>query len=65
MHVALRRAMSLLQFLVGEERQELRYAFDGFHPVAKTGGTAAHGGTRQRGPGTRLAAHLTYGLPSR
>ncbi len=34
--------MTLQQFLVWEERQELRYEFDGFQPVAMTGGTAAH-----------------------
>jgi Uma2 family endonuclease len=40
--------MSLAEFLDWEERQELRYEFDGFQPVAMTGGTAAHetiGGT--------------------
>jgi Uma2 family endonuclease len=30
------------QFLVWEERQELRYEFDGFQPLAMTDGTAAH-----------------------
>ena len=34
--------MTLAQFLAWEERQELRYEFDGFQPVAMTGGTAAH-----------------------
>jgi Uma2 family endonuclease len=42
MNVALRRTMSLRQFLAWEERQPLRYEFDGFQPVAMTGGTAAH-----------------------
>jgi Uma2 family endonuclease len=42
MNVALRRTMSLQQFLAWEERQELRYEFDGFQPLAMTGGTAAH-----------------------
>jgi Uma2 family endonuclease len=42
MNVALRRTMTLQQFLAWEERQELRYEFDGFQPVAMTGGTAAH-----------------------
>jgi Uma2 family endonuclease len=40
--------MTLPQFLAWEERQELRYEFDGFQPVAMTGGTVAHeviGGT--------------------
>ncbi|MCK8787942.1 Uma2 family endonuclease [Roseomonas sp. NAR14] len=30
------------EFLAWEERQPLRYEFDGFQPVAMTGGTAAH-----------------------
>jgi Uma2 family endonuclease len=34
--------MSLAEFLDWEERQELRYEFDGFRPVAMTGGTARH-----------------------
>ena len=34
--------MTLAQFLDWEERQELRYEFDGFEPVAMTGGTIAH-----------------------
>lgn|SRR6516225_8050495 len=42
MNVALRRPMSVAEFLAWEERQELRYEFDGFAPVAMTGGTIAH-----------------------
>ena len=42
MNVALRKPMTLDQFLAWEERQELRYEFDGFQPLAMTGGTAAH-----------------------
>jgi hypothetical protein len=42
MTVALRKPMSPEQFLAWEERQPLRYEFDGFQPVAMTGGTAAH-----------------------
>ncbi len=42
MNVALRSPMTLQQFLAWEERQELRYEFDGFQPVAMAGGTAAH-----------------------
>ena len=34
--------MSLSEFLAWEERQELRYEFDGFQPVAMTGGTLGH-----------------------
>ena len=33
--------MSLEEFLAWEERQELRWEFDGFVPMAMTGGTAA------------------------
>jgi Uma2 family endonuclease len=36
------RAITLADFLAWEERQELRYEFDGFGPVAMTGGTIAH-----------------------
>ena len=39
---ALRKPMTLDEFLAWEERQELRYEFDGFQPVAMTGGTFAH-----------------------
>jgi Uma2 family endonuclease len=42
MNVDLRRTMNLRQFLAWEERQPLRFEFDGFQPVARTGGTAAH-----------------------
>src|SRR5271170_8132175 len=34
--------MTLESFLPWEERQELRYEFDGFRPIAMTGGTFAH-----------------------
>jgi Uma2 family endonuclease len=39
---ALAKPMTLESFLAWEERQELRYEFDGFRPVARTGGTYAH-----------------------
>jgi Uma2 family endonuclease len=42
MNVALRKPMTLAEFLAWEERQELRHEFDGFAPVAMTGVTAAH-----------------------
>ncbi len=42
MNVALRTPMTVDQFLAWEERQELRYEFDGVQPLAMTGGTAAH-----------------------
>lgn len=42
MSIALRRPMTLPEFLAWEERQEPRFEFDGFAPVAMTGGTDAH-----------------------
>lgn len=42
MNLALRHPMNLAEFLAWEERQETRFEFDGFQPVAMTGGTRAH-----------------------
>ena len=64
MPLALRRPMTLPGFLAWEERQELRFEFDGFQPVAMTGGTMAHeiigntlrGLLRDRLRGTRCRA---------
>lgn len=42
MNVALKRPWTTEQFLAWEERQERRYEFDGFQPIAMAGGTAAH-----------------------
>ena len=42
MSVAVRKPMTLAEFLEWEERQPLRYEFDGVGPVAMTGGTAGH-----------------------
>ncbi len=42
MNVALRKPMTLEKFLAWEERQELRYEFDGFQPVAMPDVTIAH-----------------------
>ncbi len=42
MTAALRKPMTLAEFLEWEEQQELRYEFDGIQIVAMTGGTAAH-----------------------
>jgi hypothetical protein len=39
MTVALRKPITLAEFLAWEERQPARYEFDGFEPVAMTGGT--------------------------
>ena len=64
MSEALQRPMTLEGFLEWEERQELRYEFDGVGPVARSGGTAAHDtisinivvavGQRLRGPVCRV-----------
>ena len=42
MNVALQKPMTVAQFLEWEERQPLRYEFDGIGPVAMTGGTSGH-----------------------
>lgn len=42
MNFALHKPMSLAEFLEWEERQPLRYEFDGVAPEAMTGGTAGH-----------------------
>lgn len=42
MNIALRKPMSIEEFLAWERRQELRYEFDGVRPIAMTGGTIAH-----------------------
>jgi Uma2 family endonuclease len=42
MSVALRKSMSLAEFLAWEESQEIRFEFDGHGPVAMIGGTVAH-----------------------
>ncbi len=42
MNLAVRQPMTLAEFLEWEERQELRYEFDGVEPVAMAGGTANH-----------------------
>ena len=39
---AVQKPMTVEEFLAWEERQEGRYEFDGFRPVAMTGGTFAH-----------------------
>jgi Uma2 family endonuclease len=44
MNAPARKPMTLAEFLEWESRQELRHEFDGFQPVAMTGGTRAHAG---------------------
>ena len=49
--------MTLSDFVSWEERQDLRWEFDGFQPVAMTGGTAAHAAVQRnliRALGNRL-----------
>jgi Uma2 family endonuclease len=48
-----RKTLTLSEFLAWEERQESRWEFDGFEPVAMTGGTDAY-----EGVGTRLRTLL-------
>jgi Uma2 family endonuclease len=42
MSLAVSKPMTLAEFLAWEERQPLRYDFDGSRPVAMTAGTRAH-----------------------
>ncbi|HTW69286.1 MAG TPA: Uma2 family endonuclease [Acetobacteraceae bacterium] len=63
MDVALRKPMSLADFFKWEERQEERYEFDGFQPVAVTGGTSEHSAI-QRNLITALTVRLR-GKPCR
>ena len=50
MNLAVRKPMSLAEFLEWEERQELRYEFDGIEPVAMTGGSVGHATIQQISP---------------
>jgi Uma2 family endonuclease len=56
MNLALRRPMTLAEFLEWEERQPMRYEFDGVGPVAMTGGTRAH---------ARIQRNLAFALTGR
>ena len=42
MNIALRKSMTLQEFPAWESRQELRYEFDGFQPVAMNGVSSEH-----------------------
>ena len=57
MSSALREPMTMDEFLAWEERQEPRWEFDGFAPVAMNGGTVAHS-TIQRNLTTALTIRL-------
>lgn len=56
MNVALRRPLTLDEFLAWERGQELRYEFDGVRAVAMTGGTVDH---------SVIATNLVRGLEDR
>lgn len=47
MSASLTPLMTMDEFLVWEAEQEFKYEFDGFQPVAMTGGTAAHAGIQR------------------
>ncbi len=51
------RAMTVEAFLAWEERQPIRYEFDGMQPVAMAGGSLAHSAI-----GLNLAIALGGGL---
>jgi Uma2 family endonuclease len=57
MNLVLRKPMTLAEFLAWEERQPLRYEFDGVGPVATTGGTLGHSAI-QRNLAFSLTARL-------
>jgi Uma2 family endonuclease len=57
MNPAIRKPMTMPEFLEWELRQEFRYEFDGFQPVAMTGGTRAHA-TIQRNLAVSLTGRL-------
>jgi Uma2 family endonuclease len=57
MSVALRPPMTVDEFLEWEDRQALRYEFDGVRPSAMTGGTRAHAAIQRN-----LAVALTVRL---
>ncbi len=57
MNFALRKPMTLAEFLEWEERQPLRYEFDGVGPVAMTGETYGHS-TIQGNLATALGGRL-------
>jgi Uma2 family endonuclease len=57
MNVAFQRPWTTDQFLAWEERQALRYEFDGVQPLAMAGGTAAHSAIQRN-----LITALTIGL---
>jgi Uma2 family endonuclease len=63
MNIALRRPMTLAEFLAWEDLQALRYEFDGFSPKGMTGGTAAHSAIQTNL--LRVLGNLLLGKPCR
>ena len=57
MNLALPKPMTLAEFLEWEERQPMRYEFDGVGPIAMTGGTYGHS-TIQGNLATALGGRL-------
>lgn len=57
MNMALQKPWTRASFLDWEANQELRFEFDGFQPLAMTGGTAAHSSIQRN-----LIAALAIGL---
>ena len=47
MNLAFRKPMSLAEFLAWEERQKLRYEFNGVRPIERMTGTVAHAGIQR------------------
>jgi hypothetical protein len=56
MNLALRKPITLAEFLEWEERQPLRYEFDGVGPVAMAGGSVRH---------TQIQRNLAFALTAR
>ncbi len=57
------KPMTPAEFLAWEAKQELKWEFDGFHPVAMTGGTDAHSaiqGNLHTALNTRLRGQRCY-----
>lgn len=50
--------MTREQFLAWKVRRELRYEFDGFQPVAMTGGTVAHAIIRAIWPSSSVRRYI-------
>ena len=69
MNLAVRKPMSLAEFLEWEERQELRYEFDGVEPSAMTGRSgdprrySAQPHDRGRKPSAREAVQISWKRP--